>query len=338
MSSPKLDPSAVTFGKLNSIGTEFVSRQIINFDDIYIPAMKGDMSNSARRKGKSPFHIQDLANSLKQGIDYSKMPPVVRRSAKQVDGKIYQWELVTGNHRLEALRLNKCKEWIFDVYEFSNSDKFSTKDAISTFQLSENNFAPQLPSTGDDVINVIRNLIQEGSRMISPDEDSIRDYVDNVCTNMHGNTRNKVVKQVIRVLKNSGQKVHQEFVTYTAQDVADFIKEEKLDIVVGGNFDHKRKEFGWSVLEGYPHEFVLNAAKKYAETGNKSYFTFHTYRPLDNQTVEDKRERMRTHLSSVEESLVKAVEYYQDHGVFPWRINGYLPQDVSNDEKSYIFA
>ena len=174
--------------------------------------------------------------------------------------------------------------------------------------------------------------------MISPDEESIKDYVDNVCTNMHGNTRNKVVAQVIRVLKNSGQKVHQEFVTYTAQDVTDFIKEEKLDIVVGGNFDHKRKEFGWSVLEGYPHEFVLNAAKKFTETGNKSYFTFHTYRPLDNQTVEDKRERMRAHLSSVEESLVRAVEYYQENGVFPWRINGYLPQDVSSDEKSYIFA
>jgi hypothetical protein len=336
MSSPKLDPSAVTFGKLSSIGTKFINRQIISFDDIYIPPMKGDKTNSARRKGKSPFHIQNLASSLKQGIDYSKMPPVVQRSAKQVNGKIYQWELVTGNHRLEALRFNDCKEWIFDVYDFSSSDMFSTKDAISTFQLRENNFAPELPSTGDDVINVIRNLIQEGSLMISPDEESIKDYVDNVCTNMHGNTRNKVVAQVIRVLKNSGQKVHQEFVTYTAQDVTDFIKGEKLDIVVGGNFDHKRKEFGWSVLEGYPHEFVLNAAKKFVETGNKSYFTFHTYRPLDNQTVKDKRDKMLSHLSSVEESLVKAVEYYQKNGVFPWRVNGYLPQDVSNGEKSYI--
>jgi adenylate kinase family enzyme len=181
-------------------------------------------------------------------------------------------------------------------------------------------------------------VINNGSRMIEPNEESIKQYVDEVCTYMHGNTKNKVIKNVIRLLKKTGQKVQQDFVTYTAQDVIDFIKGENLDIVVGGNFDHKRKEFGWSVLEGYPHEFVLNAAKKYAETGSKSYFTFHTYRPLDNQTVEDKREKMRTHLSSVEESMVKAVEYYQKNGVFPWRVNGYLPQDVANKEKSYIVA
>ena len=47
---------------------------------------------------------------------------------------------------------------------------------------------------------------------------------------------------------------------------------------------------------------------------------------------------MLSHLSSVEESLVKAVEYYQENGVFPWRVNGYLPQDIANDEKSYIVA
>jgi hypothetical protein len=46
---------------------------------------------------------------------------------------------------------------------------------------------------------------------------------------------------------------------------------------------------------------------------------------------------MLSHLSSVEESLVKAVEYYQEHGVFPWRVSGYLPQDVSKED-SYIFA
>ena len=155
---------------------------------------------------------------------------------------------------------------------------------------------------------------------------------------MHGNTKNKVVKNVIRLLKRSGLKVHQDFTTYTAQDIVQFIEDKKVDVVVGGNFDHKRKEFGWSVLEGYPHEFVLNAAKKFAETGNKSYFTLHTYRPLDNQTVKDKRNKMLSHLSSVEESLIKAVEYYQKNGVFPWRVNGYLPQDVANGEKSYINA
>lgn len=338
MSSLKLDPTKVTFSVINSRGVKFIKRQIIKLDEVYIPPMKGDVYNSARHKGKDAFHIQSLTNSFQQGIDYSKMPPVVRAKVQQIGGKIYKWVLVAGNHRFEALRSIKAEEWIFDIYDFEASDEASFEDAVSTFQLRENNFAPSLASTEDDVVNVIRRLIDIGSKMIEPNEQSIRDYVDDVCTYMHGNTKNKVVKNVIRLLKKSGQKIHQDFVTYTAQDVVDFIRGQNLDIVVGGNFDHKRKEFGWSVLEGYPHEFVLNAAKKFSETGSKSYFTLHTYRPLDNQTVNDKRDKMLSHLISVEESLVKAVEYYQKNGTFPWRVNGYLPQDIAGDENSYIFA
>ena len=48
MLSPKLDPIKVTFSILVSRGAKFISRQIIQIEDIYIPAMKGDMYNSAR--------------------------------------------------------------------------------------------------------------------------------------------------------------------------------------------------------------------------------------------------------------------------------------------------
>lgn len=336
--SQELDPDKVTYGIIVSKGAKFIARQIIKLEDIYIPPMKGDIFNSARKHGKDVLHIQNLANSLQQGVEYSKMPPVVRRKVRTVNGKIYLWELVAGNHRIEALRSFNKKEWIFDEYEFTCSDDYTLEDVISTFQLRENNFAPALASTEDDVVNVISRLINNGSKLIEPEENSIRAYVNDVCSYMHGQTKNKVVKNVIRLLKKTGHKVHQDFVTYTAQDVKDFIKFEKVDISIGGEFDHKRKEFGWSVLEGYPHEFVLNAAKKYAESGHKSYFTFHTYRPLDKQTVKDKRDKMLMHLTSVEESIVKAVEYYQEHGVFPWRVHGYLPQDVANNEKAYILA
>ena len=307
--SQELDPNRVTYGIIVSKGAKFIARQIIKLEDIYIPPMKGDIFNSARKHGKDVLHIQNLANSLQQGVEYSKMPPVVRRKVRTVNGKIYLWELVAGNHRIEALRSFNKKEWIFDEYEFTCSDEYTLEDVISTFQLRENNFAPALASTEDDVVNVISRLINNGSKLIEPEENSIRAYVNDVCSYMHGQTKNKVVKNVIRLLKKTGHKVHQDFVTYTAQDVKDFIKFEKVDISIGGEFDHKRKEFGWSVLEGYPHEFVLNAAKKYAESGHKSYFTFHTYRPLDKQTVQDKRDKMLMHLTSVEESIVKAVEH-----------------------------
>ena len=41
--------------------------------------------------------------------------------------------------------------------------------------------------------------------------------------------KNKVVKNVIRLLKRSGLKVHQDFTTYTAQDIVQFIEDKKVE-------------------------------------------------------------------------------------------------------------
>lgn len=328
-----IDPEECTFGKISSPGTKFVQRIKIKLSEIYVAPIKSD--NSVRSKGKNVMHIQRLEQSFKQGIDYSQMPPTVRIKSRNENGEITKYELVTGNHRFEALRNLGFDEWIFDVYEIPFGSSYGYEDAIRTFQLKENNFAPNLASTEDDVVNVIVRLIEHKSKLVIAEEQSIADYVNEVCTYMHGQTKSKILRDVIRKLKNTGCAVAQDVVTYTATDVNDFIS-KTTKYVVSGNYDHNLEMNGWSVLEGYEYEMLMNAIKKFGESGNESYFTLHTKSPTEKYGVNERREKMVQTFESLESSLLKVFAFYEKNGKFPWRIEGFLPQDVKNGESEYI--
>jgi SAM-dependent methyltransferase len=327
-----LDASKVTFGHIDSPGVRFVKRIIINLDEIYIPPIKKD--NSTRSSGKSVPHIQRLENSFSNGIDYSKMPPTIRLSSQLIDGIIKKYELVTGNHRLEALRRLGYKEWIFDLYEIP-SDTYGYEDSIRTFQLKENDHAPSYANSEQDVVNTIVRLVAHSSKLVEPNEDSIADYVNSVCSNMHHSTRAKIVRDVVRQLVKNGCSVYRDVITYTAKDVEDFLS-NNTDYVCAGNFDFVRKKYGWSVLEGYEYEFLVNATKRFAEKGIESYFTIHTKSPTELYSVNDRRAKMVQQFQTLESSLIKVFEHYTKTGKFPWSIEGALPQDIGNDEESYI--
>jgi hypothetical protein len=328
-----LDPSKVTFDKIVSPGIKFVSRIVIPLDEIYNPPIKDN--NSTRSGGKDVRNIQSLEVAFKNGINYSQMPPAVRFNPQIVDGKIVKYEIIAGNHRIEALYNLGYKEWIFDVYEIDTDGGYGYEDAIRTFQLLENDHLPSLVSSETDVVNTIVRLIAHGSKLVQPNEDSIREYVNYVCANKHGNTKSKIVKDAVRKLVVSGCNVYRDIITYTARDVEDFLS-KNTDYVCGGNFDFKRKKYGWSVLEGYEYEFLVNAAKRFAEHGVESYFTIHTKSPTETYNIEDRREKIVDQFKTLENSLVRVFEYYEKNGKFPWHIEGALPQDIGNKEEAYI--
>jgi hypothetical protein len=329
-----LDPKKVTFTVIKTPGVRFTERRIISLDEIYIPPLKKD--NSVRSKGKDALNVQKLQNSLYNGIDYSLMPPVVREVSRIVDGKIYKYELVAGNHRLEALRILGVIEWIFDIYELC-LDGFNYEDSIRTFQLVENNHAPSLSTTESDVVHTITRMIAHGSKLVKPTEDSICDYINTYCSNMHPQTRAKAVRDTIRQLTKTGCIVYRDVITYTAQDVLDFLG-RNTDYVCGGNYDFKRKKIGWSVLEGYENEFIMNATRRFAETGYESYFTLHTKSPTEKYNVKDRRTKMVNQIKDIEGDLKKVFAFYQKTGKFPWNVEGYLPQDIAGNEENYILA
>jgi len=158
-----LDPQKVTFKNLISPGTKFVSRDVIKLDSIYSPEVN---QNVVRKKGKNLPHIQILSKSLSNGIDYSKMPPVIRKKTQIINGKTYDYELICGYHRFEALKtLCQYESWIFDIYDVC-LDGYSFEASVQTFKLQETNHMPALPNAADDVVNAILYLIEKGSVVV----------------------------------------------------------------------------------------------------------------------------------------------------------------------------
>jgi len=327
-----LDPSKVTFGRYNTPGVKYLDRSIIDIFKIYIPPLK---DNPVRKKGKNYNNIQRLTESFRNGINYSKSPPIVREKVQLIDGHTYEYELIAGNHRLEALLANNYNKWIFDVYAITGDEKSTYEDSLRTLQLDENDHPPHLETSEDDAVNIICRLLDHNSKLVEPNCDSIRDYLDAHCKNMHGNTKAKVIRDVVRNMQKNGVAVYSDTVTYTPHDVNNFVQ-KTTDYVTSGEFDKKRKSFGWSVLEGYEYEYIMSAAKKFSETGSTSYFICHTKSPTEKYPLKEKRDKMVNNFQKLETALLDVMKYYLEHKTFPWQVVGFLPQDVKAGEQDLI--
>jgi len=323
-----LDPQLVTFKALRCAGTKFEGYITIPLDEIYIPPMA---DNPARKNGKDPVNVNDLTQSLSHGIDYSLMPPTVRRCSRIVDGKHYKYELIAGNHRMEAFTNNKYDKWIFGVYEFAING-YSYEDSVRPFQLMENDHRPSLPASEGDVSNIIVRMIAHGSKLVTNDENSIRAFVDKFCKNKRPQTKGAIVLKVIRACGT-----YQDVVTYTAKDAFTWIA-ENTDYTVAGKLDRNRNKFGWTVLEGYQQEYVMNAIRKFSDTGKESYFVCHTKAPTDKMDLNDKRVNIVESFEQIETDFLKVMEFYNKNGRFPWGSEGFLPQDHKVNENTIVIV
>jgi hypothetical protein len=329
-----IDPKKVTFKEIKSVGVRKIDRRMVNLNDIYHAPIK---DNPTRSKGKNVPHIERLVNSLSLGIDYSLPPPILMENTRNEGGLITNHDPVACYHRLEALRKLGYSQWVFDIYQIPTDDSISFEDALRTLQLKENNHTPSLATTEDDVVKTISTLISHKSRLIQPEEDSIRDYVEEVCGLLHYQTKAKIIRDVIRRCQSNGVMVKSDVITYTSTDVKDFLS-KKTDLLAGGEEDFKRNMYGWSVMEGYEYEILMNSIKRFAETDRESYFTLHTKSPTEVYSVEQRRAKMKNTFGHLESSLLKVFDFYSEHGRFPWQIKGYLPQLASNGEKEYIYC
>ena len=318
-----LDSKKVTFSHITSPGVKYVSRDIIRLDTIYSPEIN---QNVVRKKGKNLPHIQILSKSLSNGIDYSLMPPVVRKKTQIINGKTYDYELIFGYHRYEALKtLCQFDRWIFDTYDIC-LDGFSFEDSVQTLKLQENNHRPALANAADDVVNTILFLIEKGSQLVEADEASISNYVDLYCSNLHWQTQSKIVRRVIAA---SG--AYQDVVTYTANDLETWLN-TNTNYKMSGKFDKKRNKFGYTCLSRYEPDTLFSAMKAYSDQGKESYIIGHTSPPTKANTVDDKRQTIADNFARWETFLVDVVKFYNNNGRFPWVLEGFAPQDRKKPE------
>lgn len=313
-----LDPNLVTASKILGPGIAYHDSKVIEFKDIFV----GPQSNNhARAKTKDPNQVQSLMVNFANGIYYDRRPPIVRENPREIDGVIYKWELLCGHHRFEAMKRLGYDRWVFWIYKIC-LDGYSLDDCRITLQVLENNHDSSLTNSAEDAAGAIMWLINHGSRLVENTEQSIRDYVDTYCTNMHANTRGKVVRQV---MAKAG--TYRRIVTFTADDAYKWI-ESYTNYAKGGDYDSKRKKYGWSVLEGYEYEQLFNAMRKFAETGKESYFICRTKAPTKKEDLHTKRQGILKEFGYLEDCLLETFKYYQENGKFPWQAEAFIPQDT----------
>jgi hypothetical protein len=310
---------------IQSAGSTFVDYVLVSFSNIYVSEYGA--LNKSRAEGKDEEHVNSLQESFQNGIDYSKVPPVVRWNPQIIAGIRYDYELVCGDHRVEALKRNGITEWVFGLYDFGDSE-YNTSEAIYYFQLTENDHVPQKESSLNDVAKIGSLLIKE--KHLAPDEKSIKKFVKAVCKNKSAYQKGKIINLI---LSENGHSP--DVGTYTKDSAYAWIQ-KNTTYTVAGNYDQSRKKYGWTVKEGYEDELLMNAIKKYGSTKKGSYFVCHTKAPTTSMTLQDKRDKMIESFESLESDLMDIIHYYNKHQKFPWNVEGFMPQDHATGEKSLI--
>jgi hypothetical protein len=319
-----LDPKKVTFAAIASPGVRFTNkREIVKIEQIYVPIIN-DSKNKVRIKSKNISHIQKLVRGLSNGINYSKCPPIVRKKTQIVNGIQYDYELVCGNHRLEAFHALGYDRWIFDVYEIC-LDGYSYDDCVTTLQLQENDHDAELSSTSDDITNAIIYMISQGSKLVEATDSSVDNYIENYLPNIHWNTKGKIIRQVVAACG-----LYQDVITYTPKDLNDWISNSVYKNE--GEYDKRLKKHGWTCRTRYEPDTIFSMLKKLHETGKESYVICHTSAPTGSVTLDDKRKAVLNNFETWEEIFTTMIEFYNETGRFPWTLEGFLPQDCKLPE------
>jgi hypothetical protein len=300
----------------------------LNPEDIYVPQEDKDSANNITRILLDPQNIDRLQMAL-MTPDWSKPLIAVEKinGGLTVNGKTYWYKLVAGYHRMVALKRQCVSDWLFDLY------KFETNEERVDYQAIENDHEPRKEMEKEDWANYLSYKFSQG--WLTSKEDMVKQM--NKFKHVHPSTKTAAINRAVS--KNG---VYQDFVIRDWKEIQQFT-DNPDNYTTGhvytykGNKDPNRMECGWTVKEGYEHEYLMNAIKKYHDTRNTSYFINWVKTPNDKApTATDKRDIMTNSYDKLETALLSTFEYYQKHGTFPWRQEAWFPQDNKSGEDKFI--
>lgn len=304
-------------------GVRVIGRKFIRFDQI-----RSDASDNPVRLGGTNYSIQnELKFSMMRGIHTSEDLPAVEKIAvpsKHTDGNVKYYVLRDGFTRLEALKELGAKGYWFDIVEFDNE-----LSRIS-FSLASNNHLPSGSSKDDDIYKSVEHLV--ASKLLTNDFLTIKEYIMKIC----GLTPARAHKIADQIGNSTGAKPT--VWTWKQSAIKDLSQNHELGIKSHGNYDPKRKMYGWTVLEGYEADAIANAIAKFNAdkldglgTG-QSYFVAHTKLPNSNGDLDEKRKAMKRSFDKRFSDLIALCEHYKETGKIPFELIGFLPQ--TSDEQA----
>lgn len=284
--------------------------------------------NAARYGGTNSTLVEELKLSFSVGIRYNDFLPIIKKlpvNRKYDDGFIKFYELVDGFNRVTALKELGYTHYWFDVAEFGFDD-MDPGFAQTTLAIGMNAPVPKVASTDKDLFTAVTRLVHEGH--IEKDFEKIKSYIRNVAKVPPARAHN-VSSQVAAATDTPNTL----FIWSAAMIKNDTVA---LGITSHGKYDAQHDQHGWTVLEGYEPDAIMNAIAKFDETNKKSYFVGHTKTPDNSNNLADRRLRVKNNIEQRKTQLIALCEYYMKHEELPFELIGFLPQSETEDRTSLI--
>lgn len=316
---------------MNSLFSElafakFAGRKWIWFDDIVI-----DVDNNVVRFGGSNLTLQNLLKeALSTRIIPSESLPVVEKIvplSKKGSAKYFEYNLVDGYNRIEALKQIGYKGYWFDIAEFGD-DKVGYEDARLRFAMKSNAPRPKSDSRDADIMRAMKTLVKR--KLVENNPISIADWIVDNCEVR----RDRATRLANEVAKD--QDSDDAITLWTPSMIRDEVQD--YGVTSYGNYDISRQECGWTVKTGYERELFVSILRKLRLTKNTSYITIHTKMPTGNQTMESLREEIVDSFDELEKDFNHYAAWKKRNGDNCWRIEGALPQKKSERDKKEIVS
>lgn len=305
---------------------KFYGRIIVDIKDIFISSEDNVL---ARSKGVNYADILKVTEDFKAGIRYEEQLPVLlyNRIKKR-------FEPLSCYHRLEAFKNLNYKNYVFDVYEFTTIDTIiceATKLRLMNF-LNSTPPAPRKTTDNESLISTIDKLID--LNVIERNEDSVTKELKIQSPRITKERLEKLVKNICNRFH-----IPQKIINYTESDLKNFLEKSETKYVIGGQYDKKRRCYGYNAPSGYEQQRILFAFSKYYKTRKPSTILLHTEN-IKKKTVEEARKIQIKSVNVFFKILDSVFKYKLKTGKYPVKFPAFLPSNTETESdqiKNYKF-
>ena len=306
--------------RYQTLGVEFENDPVwIEFDNI---RSLDDDKNIGRTGEHSQLEIQTLANSFSAGVQtWQELPAVT----KNTDGEIrFTHDQVFGFGRVQAIQLasESQKGYYFWVL------KPCTETNLSWVKVIENlTLAPDFNEGEVLLVQQMNSLIHKG--LVANTTDSIREHilekVPHIGKKKLGDVTNTIFEThgTPRRYQTWGPAKINQWLKQDADITAKFVHQ--------GQFDTKRDMYGFAAKNVM--DPVINAIKKYHETGKDSYVALHVDAPNKSGSLKTFRENQINQYNMYKEMFTTLGMKH-----FPLNILGFMYQDTETEDKKFLIS